>query len=243
MPFLGFPPSTFLKSAAFLLVLGGAGSAFAGSMRGRITGQDKLLPDVFVEAAKSDSHRFNWREPSPTVRPEFRTLSANPSRDVCIAAMSANAPPPHDPILITITGGHTIPTTLVVAPGTRLAFENRDPFPHRLYIPGNDGWKAEDTSSGGTRAWTATTAGRVEFRDQLFPSVRMYVVTDPQVVDTAFPGRDGTFAMDKLPAGEYVLKAFFNGKQVGRPASVVVKDRGSLELKEPLNVSEGSDAK
>jgi hypothetical protein len=217
-------------------------SAFAGSVRGRISGQDKLLPDVYVEAAKADAHRFTWREPSPTVRAEFRNLSANPSRDVCIAAFSSANQPTHEPILVKVTGGHTIPTTLVVPPGTRLSFENRDPFPHRLYNVGNDAWKAEDTNAGGRREFTAVAAGRLEFRDQLFPSVRMYVVVDPQVVDIAFPGRDGSFGMN-LPGGEYVLKAFFNGKQVGRAVSVTAKEKGNIDIKEPLNVGDGEGAK
>ena len=38
-----------------------------------------------------------------------------------------------------------------------------------------------------------------EFRDELFPSVRSYVVVEPQTVMIAFPSRDGAFMFD-LPA-------------------------------------------
>lgn len=215
-------------------------SALAGSVRGKISGQEKLLPDVYAEASKPDAHRFTWREPSPVVRAEFRNLTAHPSRDICIGAFTASNQPQHTPILVKVTGGHTNPTTLVVAPGTRLSFENRDPFPHRLFVVGNDAWKAEDTAAGARREWTAAGQGRVEFRDALFPSIRMFVVVDPQVVDVAFPARDGSYALN-LPAGDYVLKAFFNGRQVGRALSVVAKDKGNIDLKEPLNVGEGGD--
>ncbi|WP_394847550.1 hypothetical protein LZC95_08800 [Pendulispora brunnea] len=215
-----------------------SGMALASSVRGKISGQEKLLPDVYAEASKPDSHRFTWREPSPVVRAEFRSLTANPSRDVCIAAFASGNQPPHPPILVKVTGGHTNPTTLVVAPGTRISFENLDPFPHRLFVVGNEAWKAEDMAAGGRREWTAAQAGRVEFRDQLFPSVRMYIVVDPQVVDVAFPARDGSYALN-LPAGDFVLKAFFNGRQVGRALSVSSKEKGNLDLKEPLNVGEG----
>lgn len=224
---------------ATVSVVGAWGTtAFAGPVRGRITGQEKLLPEVYAEAARPDAHRWTWREPSPTVKAEFRNLSANPSRDICIAAMTSSNAAPHEPILIKITGGHTIPTTIVITPGTRLSFENHDPFPHRLYIQGNDSWKAEDLNAGAHREWTPTATGKVEFRDQLVPSIRMYVVVDPQVADIAFPGRDGAFGMT-LPAGDYVLKAFFNGKQVGRAVNVAAKERPALEIKEPLNVGEG----
>jgi len=232
---LGFPTRKLVVICALTTA---AGSAAAGTLRARISGQEKLLPEVYTEAAKADAHRYSWREPSPTVRPEFRNLAANPSRDVCIAAMSANNMPPHEPILVKVTGGHTIPTTLVIAAGTRLSFEVRDPFPHRLYQVGNDQWGPSDTNAGAHREWTGTAPGRAEFRDALFPSLRMYVIVDPQVADVAFPGRDGSFAMS-LPAGEYVLKAFFNGKQVGRAVSVTTKEKGVVDVKEPLNVGEG----
>jgi hypothetical protein len=171
------------------------------------------------------------------VRAEFRALTANPSRDVCIAALSTATPPPHDPILVRITGGRTLPTTLVIAPGTRLSFENHDPFPHRLYIVGSTTWKAETIDASRHRDWSAPPGqGRYEIRDELFPSVRSFVNVEPQAAAMAFPGRDGAFAFD-LPAGEYTLKAFFDGHPVGRAVSVVTKDRGIVELKDPLSVA------
>ncbi len=236
------PTSMLLRRAilpSVLCVLTAAGAALAGPVKGRISGQEKLVPDVYAEAAKPDAHRYAWREPSPTVRGEFRTLFANPSRDICIAAVESAAAPAHEPILIKITGGRTIPTTIAVSPGTRLSFENRDPFPHRLYQVGSPTWHAEVINSAARREWTATGAGRFEFRDELFPSVRTFVVVDTGVVDVAYPGHDGAFAYSALPAGDYVLKAFFQGKAVGKPVAVTVKGSLLVDLKEPLNVGEG----
>lgn len=233
------------RSVSLLLVLAGAtycAAAVAGPIKGRISGQEKLIPDEYVEASKPDSHRFTWREPSPTVRAEFRALSGTPSRDLCIAALSSTNAPAHDPILVRITGGHTAPTTLVVSPGTRLSFENHDPFAHRLYVVSNPAWGPETIESGRRRQWSAPSgAGRYEFRDELFPSVRTYVLVDPQVTETAYPGHDGAFALT-LPSGDFVLKAFFDGKQVGRALNVVSRER-TLELKDPLNVGEAPDGK
>jgi hypothetical protein len=223
-----------------LLALTVAGAAIAGPVKGRITGQERLIPDVYAEAARPEAHRFAWREPSPSVRGEFRALFANPSRDICIAAVESATAPAHEPILIKINGGRTIPTTIAVSPGTRLSFENRDPFPHRLYQVGNATWHAETINPTARREWTATGAGRFEFRDELFPSVRSYVVVDPGVVDVAYPGHDGAFAYSGLPSGDYVLKAFFQGKAVGRPVSVTVKGNQLVDLKEALNVAEGA---
>src|SRR5580698_7289345 len=205
----GVPKTTSLLLLAASITYGA--TVLAGPIKGRITGQDKLLPDVYVEASKPDAHRFTWREPSPTVRAEFRNLTGNPSRDLCIAALGKDNAPAHDATLIRVTGGHTIPTTIVISPGTRLSFENRDPFPHRLFVVGNATWKAENQETARRREWTAPPgAGRYEFRDELFPSVRTFVVVEPQVLEIAYPGRDGAFGMN-LPAGDFVLKAYFAG--------------------------------
>jgi len=233
-----------LQAASAAAVVALTASAFAGSVRGRINGQEKLVSDVYNEAAKFDGHHFTWREPSPTVKSDFRTLSANPSRDICVAAESTGGPQgQHDPILVKITGGHTIPTTIVVSPNTRISFENRDPFPHRLYQVGAATWKAETMESARRREWAAPNGqSRFEFRDELFPSIRTYVLVDPQVVEIAYPGHDGAFLMN-LPAGDFVLKAYFNGRQVGRPVDVTARDHGIFELKDPLNVGETPDGK
>ena len=238
----------FLLASAFPFpfpfpFFGFGANALAGPIKGRISGQEKLVPEVYAEAAKPDAHRFTWREPSPTVRAEFRNLAANPSRELCIAALESAAAPAHEPILIKITGGRTIPATIVVSPGTRLSFENRDPFLHRLYANGQQSWKAEPMNPGSRREWSAPQgAGRFEFKDELFPSVRTYVIVEPQVVEIAYPGRDGAFAMNLAP-GDYVLKAYFGGKQVGKPISVGVKGPQLIDLKDPLNVSEGGEGK
>lgn len=224
--------------AVVLALFALSGAAHAGGLvRGRLAGFDKLVPTVYAEMAKVEAHRYTWRDLSPTVRPEFRVLSASPSRDLCIAAMTNGTAPAHDPVLVKVTGGHTIPTTLVVTPGTRLAFENRDPFKHRLYALGQAAFKADDMMPSARREWTAPSAGAFEFRDELAPSLRLYIVVDPQVVAFAFPARDGAFQFD-LPPGEYTLKSFFNGREVGKPTAVVVKEKVAIELKDPVNVAE-----
>lgn len=232
-------PVIWVAAAAVLALIAAAGSAYAGgTLRGRITGfQDKLIPEVYAEAAK-DQHRYTWRELSPTVRPEFRPLSAVPMRDICIAATINGAPPAMPPVLLRITGGRTAQTTVVVTPGTKIVFENRDPFPHRLV---QKDWKAE-INAGAQRDWQAPGPGRFEFRDELFPSVRTFVIVDPQVSSTVYPGRDGAFSMGLTP-GEYALKAFFQGKQVGKTVSILVRDRLPTDIKEPLNLAEGAEAK
>ncbi len=231
---------SLLTAAALLSV---SGHAAGPNVKGKITGQEKLVPDVYAEAAKPESKRWTWREPSPSVAAQFRTLSGNPSRDLCIAATTSGNAGPQEAIRMTVTGGRVFPTTIVVSPGTPLAFKNFDPFKHRLYVVGNPSFKAEDLAPNQVRQWSASGPGKYEVRDELFPSVRTFVIVDPQVVQVAYPGRDGAFGLT-LPGGEYVLKAFFAGKQVGKPITVTAKDKSTVTLSDPLNVAEGmQDAK
>ena len=211
------------------------------TVRGKVVGWEKLIPQVYAETAKSDSHRYTWREPSPTVKQEFRKLSANVSRDICVAALNSASPQPHEPIPIKVTGGRMTPSTVAFPIGSRLSFRNLDPFPHVLYEVNNDKWAPSATAPGSSREWSAGAAGTHEIRDQLFPSIVMYIVVDPSVVELAFPDRDGAFTLS-LPAGEYTLKAFFDGKAVSKEVGPLrVGEHGIVELREPLSL--GGDSK
>jgi hypothetical protein len=229
--------------SAFAL-LTAAGKAGPPNVKGKITGWEKLVPEVYAEAAKPEARRWTWREPSPSVAAQFRALSANPSRDICIAALTG-ANQEKTEVGMQVTGGRVIPTTIVVTPNTMLAFKNLDPFKHRLYIVNANHQNAlapEDLQPNADRRWSAQGAGKYEVRDELFPSVRTFIVVDAQVVQVVYPGRDGAFGFT-LPGGDYTLKAFFNGKPVGKVLNVSAKERGVVDIKDPLNVSEGTDAK
>jgi hypothetical protein len=221
-----------------------AGKANPPNVKGKITGFEKLVPEVYAETAKPDSHRWTWREPSPSVSLQFRALSANPSRDICLVA-TTGANQEKQEFRMTVTGGRVFPTTIVVTPNTQLAFKNVDPFRHRIYVMSATGQKllnAEDLQPNASRSWSPQGAGKYEVRDELFPSVRTYIVVDPQVAQVTYPGRDGAFGFS-LPNGDYVLKAFFNGKPVGKQVNFTAKEKGIVELKEPLKLDEGLETK
>lgn len=210
------------------------------SVRGKVTGWDHLLPQVYVDASKPDAHRYTWREPSPTVKQDFRKLTASVSRDICVAAFGAAAAQPHEPVSVKITGGRITPSTIVVSPGSRISFRNADPFPHQLFEANNPAWAANPTAPASTREWAATAAGVHVIRDELFPDVVMHIVVDPQAVEFALPDREGGFILP-LPPGEYSLKAFFDGKAVGKPIEGVRMGERSYELREAL--SAGGESK
>jgi hypothetical protein len=232
--------SSLVLSASLLAsgsLLAGGADGGAG-IKGKVSGWEKLLPQVYADASKFDAHRFTWREPSPTVKQDFRKLSANVTRDVCIVAIGGGPAQPHDPKVVKVTGGRITPSTIVLSPGSRLSFKNADPFSHRLYEVNNASWAANPMAPGSSaREWSSTAAGVHVIRDELFPSVVMYVVVEPNAVDFTFADREGNFALN-VPAGDYTLKAFFDGKPTGKPVDGVhVTDKGT-ELKEPMAVGE-----
>ena len=160
-------------------LLAGPGPA---AVKGKISGLDRLFPAVYADAAKPDSHRYTWREPSPTVKQEFRKLTAVGSRDVCIAAFAGAAASAHDSQRAFVTGGRIDPATIVLSPGSKLSFKNADPFPHSLYEVGNAAWAANPTAPGSSRDWSSMAPGQHVIRDRLFPSVAMYIVIDANAV-------------------------------------------------------------
>jgi hypothetical protein len=169
------------------------------------------------------------------VKADFRKLSASVSRDVCVVAVGAAAAGAHEPLSVKVTGGRLTPATIVLSPGSRLSFKNADPFNHVLYEVGNDKWAANPMGPGSTREWAASAPGVHQIRDELFPSLIMYVVVDPNAVDFALPDRDGAFTLN-VPAGEYTIKAFFDGKPVGKAIEGFHVAEHGADLREPLSL-------
>lgn len=211
----------------------------AAVVKGRVNGIQKLVNPVWNEAKEPTANRYTWREPSPTVRAEFRALFPHAPKEICIAALGANAVTANsNPIALRIGGGRTSPVTLVVAPGTVLEFQNRDPFPHRPYIVGNATFQAADMKGASNRQWKVPGPGKYELRDQLAPSLRSWIVAEPNVAAVAYPGRDGAFTFGNLTPGEYTLKAFFNGEAIGKPVATKIVSEIPFEVKEPIVVGE-----
>jgi hypothetical protein len=238
-PSKAFRPVAAARLAALALLI--PAFAFAGQVKGKLVGLEKLMNPVWHESKDVASHRFSWREPSPTVRAEFRNLFAYAPKEVCIAALANSAQqPPALPLLITVGGGRTTPVTVVVAPGTRLHFENRDPFPHRLYGVGQSTFPPGEMAALQARDWTAPGPGRYEIRDEVSPSVRSWVVVEPNVAAIAYPTTQGTFLIPQLAPGEYTVKVFFAGNPVGAPRTFVLA--GAIaDLQIP--VAEGASSK
>lgn len=244
---MGDSAKTFRVLARFavrVLPLGAlllAADASAARVKGSVTGFQHLTNPVWEESKDPDRHTFSFREPVPTVRGEFRRLFPHIPKELCIAALSGAVQPAQKPILIRVGGGRTTPVTIVVTPGTQLQFQNTDPFPHRLYAVGIGTFAPGDTVKGGVRSWSVPGAGTFEIRDEAAPSLRMFVVGEPNVAAISYPSMKGEFAVSIEAAGEYRLQAFFGGKKVGPevPVKVEAKD---IDLKVPIKVADKAEA-
>ncbi len=67
----------------------------------------------------------------------------------------------------------------------------------------------------------------------------MYVFVDAAAVEFALPDQEGNFGMN-LPHGGYTLKAFFDGRLVGKEPVHI--GPGGMDMREPI-VLGGGDSK
>jgi hypothetical protein len=213
-------------------------SADAAKLRGKVDGFRNLLNPVWAEARDPKQHGYSFREPVATVRAEFRRLFPHAPKEICVAAIAATPQKAPPPVLVRVGGGRTTPVTIVVPPNTRLTFQNTDPFKHRLYGVNINSFMPADTLRGANREWTVPGPGVFEIRDQLAPSLRMWVIGDPNVAAISYPSMKGDFALSVEQPGEYMVQAFFAGKKVGPALPVTVKDVDVDLTKTPLKVGD-----
>lgn len=209
--------------AAFAVLL--PTSAWAEKIIGSVTGFQHLTNPVWTEAKDPKNKGYTFREMVPTVPAKYRKLYPHIPKELCLAALATENQKEQLPTLIRVGGGRTTPVTIVVPPGTKLVFENTDPFKHRLYIPGDKDFTPNDTDKGNKREWTVPKAGTFEIRDELAPSLRMWVVGEPKVAAITYPALSGEFNLMAPGPGEYQVQAYFAGKKVGPAMPAVVNGR------------------
>jgi hypothetical protein len=218
------------------LALLGSRTAQAERVSGQLTGFEYLRNPVWAEAKEPSKHGYTFRELVPTVPAKFRQLFPHIPKEICVAALSTEAASPTPAVLIRVGGGRTTPVTIVVPPRTKLTFRNTDPFTHRLYAVGLKTFAANDTARGAEREWSVPEAGSFEIRDELAPSLRMFVVAEPKVAAISYPSIDGRFALTIKDPGEYKVQAYFAGKPVGPAVPVTIEGKDEV-IKGPITVA------
>jgi len=212
-------------------------SAEGKLIKGKVTNWMGLLNPVWDESRDPKKHAYSFREPVPTVRAEFRKLFPHIPKELCIVALAdSKQPAQRTAILIRVGGGRTTPVTIVVPPGTQLQFKNTDPFKHRLFGVDVQTFRPSDVIKGAHRDWAVSSPGSYEIRDEAAPSLRMWVVADPNVAAIAYPSLKGEFALTVPSEGAYTVQAYFAGKKVGPAVPVEVK-AGNVEIRAPIKVA------
>jgi len=208
--------------AVALLPLFLSTGALAQKIIGVVQGQLHLENPVWAEAKDPKVKAYSFREMVPTVPAKHRKLYPHLPKEVCVAALADAPQKAQEPTLIRVGGGRTTPVTIVVTPGTKLVFKNTDPFTHRLYGVGMPAFGPNDTSRGGTREWTVPGPGKFEIRDELAPSLRMWVVGEPNVKSITYPTMKGEFFLNVDTPGAYSVQAYFAGEKAGAPVAATV---------------------
>ena len=192
-------------------------SAAAEKLVGSVTGFENLTNPVWAEAKDPAKRGYSFRELVPTVPAKYRKLFPHIPKELCLVALAAEPQKASPAVLIRVGGGRTTPVTIAVTPGTKLTFQNTDPFTHRLYVVGLPSFAANDSVKGSTRDWTVPSAGTYEIRDEFAPSLRMWVVAEPNVAAISYPSKKGDFVLTVPVAGAYTVQAYFSGQKVGAP--------------------------
>ena len=226
-------------ASACLLLL--PASAAAQRLVGSVSGFEYMTNPVWAEAKDPSKRGYSFRELVPTVPAQYRKLFPHIPKELCLVALSTEARKASPPVLIRVGGGRTTPVTIAVTPGTRLIFQNTDPFTHRLYGVGLKEFSANDSIKGSQREWTVPAAGTFEIRDELAPSLRMWVVADPHVAAISYPSKKGDFVLNVAEPGTYTVQAYFAGQKVGAPAAAEA-DGKDLKLA-PIVVGKKNDEK
>ncbi len=231
-PHWGLPLSLLMAVLSMTLV------AEAARIVGKVSGFMYLRNPVWQEAKNPNEHGYSFREPVPTVRADYRQLFPHIPKEVCIALIAGVPTKPQKPVLVRVGGGRTTPVTIVLAPGTRIAFQNTDPFDHSLYAVGLPSFSPSRTKPGDQREWTVPGEGVFEIRDKLAPSLRFWVVGHPKVASIAYPSMAGEFALSVPEPGTYQVQPYFAGEPVGTPVEVEFKGKDVDLRRAPIKLAD-----
>jgi len=134
----------------------------------------------------------------------------------------------------TFHGGHArmdqvnkvfIPYVLPVVQGTAVEFHNGENLQHNVFGVGADEFNLGTYSQGMSRPYTFNKLGEVDVLCNVHPEMEAYILV-LQNPYFAPPESSGQYRIANLPPGEYVLKAWYQGKT--KKQTVKVPASGSV---------------
>ncbi len=120
------------------------------------------------------------------------------------------------------------PYVVAVVKGGTVRFHNSDVVPHQVAGVGADQFNLGTISKGGAREYTFNKPGDVGIVCGLHPDMEAYVL----VLENPYfarPDAGGNFRIAGLPPGDYVVKAWYDGK--AKKQSVKILESGDAAVK------------
>lgn len=120
-----------------------------------------------------------------------------------------------------------VPYVLPVVRGTKVAFRNDDSLAHNVFGVGADEFNLGTFNKGAVREHTFTKEGNTTLLCNVHPEMEGHVL----VLDNPYFARadsSGKFHIAGVPAGDYVVKAWYEGKV--KKQNVTVPASGSVTV-------------
>ena len=120
-----------------------------------------------------------------------------------------------------------IPYVLPVVQGTTVEFHNSDNLQHNVFGLGADKFNLGTYTQGMARSYTFNKLGEVAILCNVHPEMEAYILVLQNSFFTQLDS-SGKFRIADVPPGDYVVKAWYNGKT--KQQNVTVPAKGSVTV-------------
>jgi plastocyanin len=122
-----------------------------------------------------------------------------------------------------------IPYVLPVVQGTTVEFHNSDNLQHNVFGVGANEFNLGTYGLGATKGTTFRKLGQVAILCNVHPEMEAYILV-LQNPYFAQPDSSGKFRIENVPEGDYVLKAWYEGKAKKQNVKVLAKGDVSVDF-------------
>jgi plastocyanin len=155
------------------------------------------------------------------IRGKVTARGAAPDVEVLVYVVGFEEPPPEREVRVQQRAKRFVPGLIGVTAGQTVSFPNGDPFFHNVFSPSvARTFDLGQYRTGETKRRRFPTPGVVDVYCNIHPEMSATILVLPNR-RFAMARRDGSFAIDSVPAGRWRLYAYSRGAQ--RPVGVEVE--------------------